>query len=221
VNADYGRERSEVLEAVRRIVAAGLVSGASGNVSRRIITAGGDLFAVTASRVPYSRFTLDDVLVVDADVEPVVGDGVPSSESLVHMAIYAARADVGAVIHSHSIYASAFAVAGAPLPCILDEQVLTLGGTIAVAEYAPSASEDLAKNAVAALGDRAAVLLQHHGVVGVGADVEAAVEATELVERIAQIRAVNTQIGRPRELPAEVVAAQEKVYRMMKGFKER
>ena len=137
---DYAAERQQVLDAVRRIVDAGLVAGASGNVSRRIRTPDGDLVAVTASRVPYHRFTLDDVLVVDFDVEPVVGDGIPSSESLCHMTMYRARADVNAVIHTHSVHASAFAVAGLPIPCILDEQVITLGGAVEVARYGASAS---------------------------------------------------------------------------------
>src|SRR3954452_14663726 len=124
----FDNERGEVLDAVQRIVALGLVAGASGNVSRRIRTPDGDVFAITSSRVPYHRFELQDVLVVDADVEPVVGDGIPSSESLLHLAAYAARPDVGAVIHTHSIHASAFAVAGVAIPTILDEQVVLLGG---------------------------------------------------------------------------------------------
>ena len=215
----FVEERQEVLDAVRRIVAAGLVSGASGNVSRRIRTPDGDLFAVTASRVPYHRFGLGDVLVVDEEIDPVVGEGVPSSESLAHMAVYRARPDVGAVIHTHSAYASAFAVAARPIPCVLDEQVLTLGGAVTVAEYASSASQQLADNAVAALGERAAVLLRHHGVLGVGGDLEEAVAAVELVERVAKVRLLSLQLGAARELPASVVGAEQQVYRMMKGFK--
>lgn len=212
-------ERTEVLEAVRRIVAAGLVAGASGNVSRRIKTSDGDLVAVTASRVPYARFTLDDVLVVDFEVEPVVGDGVPSSESLAHLAVYGARPDVGAVIHTHSVYASAFAVAGLPIPPVLDEQVVLLGGAVEVAAYAPSASKELARNAVAALADRGAVLLRHHGVLGVGADLDEAVAAVELVERVAHVRAVSVTLGEAQVLPDAVVDAERAVYRMMKGFR--
>src|SRR3990172_10643883 len=165
---DYLAERQEVLDAVRRIVSLGLVAHASGNVSRRIHTPDGTLYAVTASRVPYHRFGIDDVLVVDANVDPIVGDGIPSSESLVHLAVYAARPDVGAVIHTHSVHASAFAVAAHPIPCVLDEQVITLGGAVQVAEYGASASQQLAENAVRGLGDGAAVLLQNHGVLGVG-----------------------------------------------------
>lgn len=219
MSADYRAEREDVLVAVRRTVDAGLVAGASGNVSRRIRTPDGDLFAVTASRVPYHRFTLDDVLIVDADVDAVYGDGIPSSESLCHMAVYRARPDVHAVIHTHSVHASAFAVAGLPIPAILDEQVISLGGAVEVADYGASASDALADNAVRALRDRAAVLLRHHGVLGVGADLDEAVGVVELVERIAQIRTLSITIGEPRELSPEIVAAEQAVYRMMKGFR--
>jgi L-fuculose-phosphate aldolase len=220
MSGDFLKERQQVLDAVQRIVAAGLVSGASGNVSRRIATPNGELFAVTASRVPYHRFGIDDVLVVDAEIDPVVGDGIPSSESLAHMAVYAARPDVGAVIHTHSVYASAFAVAAQPIPCVLDEQVVFLGGAVAVAEYGASASQRLADNAVAALGDRAAVLLKHHGVLGVGSDLEEAVAVVDLVERVAKVRLLSMQLGAAHELPAPVVSAEQLVYRMMKGFKQ-
>jgi L-fuculose-phosphate aldolase len=219
MSAEYRAEREDVLSTVRRIVAAGLVAGASGNVSRRIRTPHGDLFAVTASRVPYHRFNIDDVIIVDADVDPVCGDGIPSSESLCHMAVYRARADVHAVIHTHSVHASAFAVAGLPIPAILDEQVISLGGAVEVADYAASASDALAENAVRALGDRAAVLLRHHGVLGVGGDLDEAVAVVELVERIAQIRALSITLREPRELPPQIVAAEKQVYRMMKGFR--
>lgn len=219
MSEQYTAERQEVLEAVRRIVAAGLVAGASGNVSRRIRSTGGDLVAITASRVPYHRFGIGDVLVVDFDVEPVVGDGIPSSESLLHLAIYRARPDVGAVIHTHSVYASAFAVAGYPIPPILDEQVMMLGGAVEVAEYGASASDDLAEKAVFALGVRAAVLLRHHGVCGAGETLDDAVAVVELVERIAQIRALSVVLGAPCELDAEIVRSEQQAYRMVKGMK--
>lgn len=213
--------REAVIDAVRRIVDAGLVANASGNVSCRIRRADGDHFAITASRVPYHRFTIDDVLVVDEEIEPVVGEGVPSSESLLHLAVYRARPNVGAVIHTHSVYASAYAVAGRPIPAILDEQVVALGGGVEVAAYGPSASEELADNAVAALGERAAVLLRNHGAVGVGADLEEAIAVVELVERVAKIGVLSAILGDDAMgLPPEAVASEQAVYRMMKGFRE-
>lgn len=219
MSSPYAEARTDVLDAVQRIARAGLVAGASGNVSRRVRTPDGDLIAITATGVPYHRFSIKDVVVVDFEIDAVDGDAVPSSESLLHAAIYRARPDVGGVIHTHSVYASAFAVAGEPIPPILDEQVITLGGGIEVAAYASSASEELAENAVIALGDRAAALLRHHGVVGVGENLEQAASVVELVERVAHIRALTKTIGAPHELPREVVADEQKVYRMMKGMR--
>jgi L-fuculose-phosphate aldolase len=216
----FAEEREQVAEAVRRIVAVGLVAGASGNVSMRVRGEGGDLMAVTASRVPYDRFTADDVVVVDFDVDPVYGEAIPSSESLAHVAVYRARPDVGAVIHTHPVYASAFAVAGRPIPPIVDEQVLLLGGAVEVAEYGASASEELADHAVAALGERAAVLLRSHGCLSVGADLDEAVAVAELVERIARIHVAAEALGGARALPDEIVQSEAQVYRMMRGSAE-
>ncbi|MBI2723783.1 MAG: class II aldolase/adducin family protein [Chloroflexi bacterium] len=214
---DFSAERTQVLEAVRRIVDLGLVAGAAGNVSMRLDRREHERFAVTASRVPYHRFTLDDVLIVDADIEPVFGDGIPSSESLAHLAVYRARPDVRAVIHTHSPQASAFACAARDLPVILDEQVLALGGAVQCAEYGASASDDLADHAVAALADRAAVLLRNHGVLGVGADLEEAVAVVELVERVAAIYIAAAALGSAKELSPDIVSAQQRIYRMLKG----
>jgi L-fuculose-phosphate aldolase len=211
----YEGERREVLWAVERIAGAGLVAGSEGNVSRRIVTPDGDLIAITASSVPYDRFALGDVLVVDFEIEPVVGDGVPSSESLMHAAVYRARPQTGAVVHTHSVHASAFAVAGRAIPPVLDEQVVVLGGAVEVASYGESASEELADACVSALGDRAAVLLRHHGVVGVGRALDDALGAVELVERVAQVCVLAAGLGGITELAPEVVARQQQVYRML------
>jgi ribulose-5-phosphate 4-epimerase/fuculose-1-phosphate aldolase len=97
--------------------------------------------------------------------------------------------------------------------------VITLGGAVEVAEYGASASDDLAEKAVAALGDRAAVLLRHHGVLGCGRDLEEALAVVELVERVAQIRAITLSLGAPAVLAEDIVRTEQQVYRMMKGWK--
>lgn len=217
----FEAERQEVVEYAHRIVAAGLVAGTSGNVSRRVRREEGDLMAITASGAPYDRMTTDDIVVVDlGEIEPVFGEGVPSSESLCHAAAYQARGDVGAVIHTHSVYASAFAVAGKPITPVLDEQVIYVGGTVNVAEYAPSSSQELADAAVRALGDGAAVLLRHHGVMSVGRDLAEACAVAELVERVAKIHLMAALLGGATELPTDVIASERQIYRMMKGFRE-
>lgn len=214
----WEEEKQEVVEACRRIVAAGLVAGASGNVSRRVEgPEGAPLVAITPSRVPYHRLTVDDILVIDVEGDPVEGEGVPSSETLAHLAVYQARADVGAVIHTHSIYASALGVAGLEIPPLIDEQVVALGGAVPVAEYAMSGSQELADKARAALGEGNAVLLRNHGVLGVGADLAEAASVCELVERLAQVYVLALGLGRATPLPDQAVEVEKKVFRRSRG----
>jgi ribulose-5-phosphate 4-epimerase/fuculose-1-phosphate aldolase len=215
----WEEEKREVLDACRRIVAAGLVAGSSGNVSRRVEGPdGARLVAITPSRTPYHRLTVDDILVIDFEGDPVEGEGVPSSETLAHLAVYSARGDAGAVIHTHSIHASALAVAGLEIPPLLDEQVVTLGGAVRVAEYAMAGSQELADKACAALGEGNAVMLHNHGVLGVGADLEEAVTVCELVERLAQVYILALGLGKVTSLPEHVVQAERKIFRMSRGW---
>jgi L-ribulose-5-phosphate 4-epimerase len=217
----WEEEKQQVLAACRRIVAAGLVAGASGNVSRRVEGAdGAPLVAITPSQVPYDRLTADDILVIDFERHPVEGEGAPSSETVAHLAVYLARADVGAVIHTHSTYASALAVAGLDIPPLIDEQVVILGGTIPVAEYGMSGSQELADKACAALGEGYAVLLRNHGLLGVGADLEEAASVCEQVERLARIYVLALGLGPVMPLPGHVVEVEKKIFRLIRGRSE-
>ncbi|MBM3947376.1 MAG: class II aldolase/adducin family protein, partial [SAR202 cluster bacterium] len=131
----WDQGRREVLEVSQEIWRRGLVSGSSGNVSRRLEPLDDrPLLAITPSRKDYASLTLGQVQVVDFAGEPVEGDLVPSAETMLHVAVYQARPDVAGVIHTHSVYASALAVAGLELPPVLDELVLITGGPVAVAE---------------------------------------------------------------------------------------
>ena len=206
--------RREVLAACGRIVAAGLVAGSSGNVSRRTGTPGGPpLVAITPSRVPYSRLRAGDILVIDLEGALVEGRGTPSSETPTHLVLYGARPDIGAVVHTHSVYASVLAVAGLEIPALIDEQVVVLGGPVPVAEYAVSGSEELARNVCDALGEGKAVLLRNHGALGVGADLEEAVANCELLERIAQVYVHTLGLNRAQPLPDEAVAVERELFR--------
>lgn len=213
--------RKAIVEACQRLDAGGLVAGSSGNVSVRLPASEGEereLVAVTPTRIPYRELRPDQVLVIDYEGDPVDGDGVPSSETLVHLAAYRARPDVGAAIHTHSLYASALAVAGEEIPAVIDEQVVFLGGSVPVAEYGMAGTEELAEKAVAALGRRQAVLLSNHGTLGVGADLEEALAVVELVERIAKVYTLARLIGQARPLPDSVIETEQKIFRMQRGF---
>lgn len=103
------------------------------------------------------------------------------------MEIYSAHPDIQAIIHTHSIYATACAVAYQAIQPIVEDLVQLVGGGVAVAEYAICGSDQLAKNAVEALGENNAVLLANHGVVGCGINLHEARIVCEVVEKSAQI----------------------------------
>ena len=212
----WQNERREVTWAAKEMAARGLVSGSSGNVSLRVDPPESSdlLAAVTPSGMPYSDLEEADVVVVNREIEPVEGDGVPSSETLLHLAIYEKRPDVRAVVHTHSTYASVAAVAGLEIPPVLDEMAVTLGGAVRVSEYGFPGAQELADNVALALGDRAAALIRNHGAVGVGRDVREALEVCTLLERAAQIFVYASLLGGATPVPQASITAEQAIYRM-------
>jgi L-fuculose-phosphate aldolase len=207
--------RRSLLAAAQKMLSLGLVAGTSGNLSVRV---GSGLYLITPTSAPYDTMRPADLVVINDDAEPIDGDGVPSSESLLHLAIYRARADVSAVCHTHSVHASAAAAAGISIPPILDEVVVKLGGGIECAAYGPPGSELLAANATSALGDRGAVLMRNHGVAGVGSSPAEALEACEVVERVAHIYFLARLANGAKPLPGDVIESERAVYRMRRGL---
>ena len=210
----WGDVRTAVCEAARRVAQLGLVIGTSGNVSQRLHDPDRDLLAITPSGRPYDRLTPDAILVIDFEGEPVEGEGIPSTETLSHVAVYRARPDVDAVIHTHSVYASVAAVAGLDIPPLVDETVMAVGGPVRVAEYGFPSSQELADHVVAALGEQNAVLLRNHGLIGVGATLEQALSVCELVEHTAKVFILARLLGEAHPLPQEVVKTETALYHM-------
>ena len=181
--------------------------------SGRVFYEGKDLLAITPSQRPYSSLSPEDILVVDFDGEPVEGDLVPSSETMIHVHVYQARPDVHAVVHAHPVFCSVAAVADLEIPPIIDELVILVGGVVKVADYAFPGTRELAASACRALGQRNAVLLRNHGMVAVGRDLAAALETCQLVERAAQVYVMARILGQAHPLPPEAVAAEEELFR--------
>ena len=206
-------ERAAVCETARELDRLGLVAGASGNVSL-LIPADPPLVAITPSRKPYRTMTAGDVPVIDLASEPVLGDLPPSSEAALHLAVYRARKDAKAVVHTHSVYATVCAVAGIEVPAVIDEVAVIVGGGVRVTDYAPPGTEELADKAVEALEDRSAALISNHGLVTLGKDLETAMDIAVLVERAAHICIITRLLGRQRPLPPEALAAEEALFRM-------
>jgi L-fuculose-phosphate aldolase len=212
----WQQAKSDVLATARRIEELGMVVGTSGNVSVRLRPEGGrELLAITPSSRYYDALGPEDIQVIDFDAEPVEGDLPPSSESMLHVGIYRARPGAGAVIHTHSVYASALAAAHLEIPPILDDQAAILGGEIKVAAYAPSGSDELVENALRALEDRSAVLLMNHGAVGVGRDLREAVAICQLIEKTAQAYYICLTLGKVNRLSDEAIAAGRSFYQLL------
>ncbi len=211
-------ERTVVVQAAQLLLRRGLVAATSGNVSLRLEgDAEEGLIAITPTSMDYETMTPGDIVVIDYDVDVIEGDTVPSSESLTHVAVYKARADISAVIHTHSIYASVLAVAGVALPPVLDELVAYLGGPVEVAEYGFPSTEDLGGKATVAMGERNAVFLRNHGVLAAGRDMTDALRSCELVERAAQIFIQARALGNVETLPDEIIEAEKSIFRMRQG----
>jgi L-fuculose-phosphate aldolase len=207
------QEKKLVLEAARQMLARGLVVGTAGNVSLRLASEGSlSLLAITPTSQPYDSLTPDDIQILDFDGQKVEGSLPPSIEMPLHTGIYRARPDINAVIHTHSVFATAAAVAGLSIPPILEEQVAYLGGEVKLAGYAPGGSPALAENAVAALEDRHAVLLANHGAVGAGRDLPQAFHACELLEKTARVYLLALATGRVIVLTPEAQVAARLLY---------
>ena len=220
----WEEQRQELTEATVEMYRRGLVGAYSGNTSLRLSGTGGDgLLLVTPTHHPYYRLKPEELVVVNLEGEPVSEGGLrPSSETKLHLEIYRRRQDVAAVVHTHSIYASAASVAGREVPAIIDEMILTLGGSVRVADYAFPGTEELAQAAYRALGERNAALLRNHGMVGVGPDIWEALEVCDLVERLAQIFVLSQTFGPggANALPPDVIALEQGLYRRSRQQQE-
>jgi len=214
VDTEIDRLKQEVVDAAKQLDRLGLVWHSSGNVSARL----GDQVLITASGIPYDRLDVDGIAVVDLQGNQVEGTAKASIEIAMHLAVYAARPDAGAVAHTHPILASAFAAARKPIPAYLDENDTYFGGPVEVTRYAVSGSPDLAAAAAEALGERAAVLLANHGVLACGKDLEEAVHVSGLVERAADGYLACMALGGVAERPAEAEAFFRQVYRYRHGM---
>jgi L-fuculose-phosphate aldolase len=198
---DGGQLRARVAAAARRVAAAGLVHGTSGNVSQR----DGAVVAITPSGAALEGLDGEQVTLVDLDGAQLEGGLPPSSELDLHLGVYR-RYQAGAVVHAHSVAATA-------LSCVLDElpvvhyNMLALGGAVRVARYETFGTRELAEATLEALQDRTAALLANHGTVVYAADVEQAVERALLLEWCCEVYWRAAQLDRPRTLTAEQLRA--------------
>jgi L-fuculose-phosphate aldolase len=195
----------QVRDAAESMLRFGLTSGTSGNVSMRIASL--NQMAITPSAMTYDQIKPEDIVGMDLQGNKIKGDRKPSSEWALHSLFYQTRENVGAVIHTHSPYATAAAVLGEPIPMILAESVAIIGGEIPVAPYTTFGTRELAEAAVKACGQKNAVLLSNHGVVAVGKDLASALQCALTVEETAKIYLLSKAAGTPKQIPESALPA--------------
>ena len=198
--------RRAIVEAARSMEALGLTQGTSGNLSVRW----GDGLLVTPSGVPCAGMTA-------ADIVPLGMDGgydhdlVPTSEWRFHRDILRARPEVGAVVHAHPTYCTAFAICGREVPAVHYMIAAAGGPTVRCADYATYGTAELSDSALAALEGRTCCLLANHGMIATGPTLERALWLAVELETLCRQYAVALQVGTPRVLPdAEIQRTAEK-----------
>ncbi len=174
----------QVVNAAQLLTRKGFLSATGGNLSVRI--AGQKAFAITPSNYDYMKMVPEDICVLDFDLHPLAGERKPSVESGMHGAIYQARGDVNAIIHTHQVYPRTLAILNLPIPALFDEQVRFLGRSVDVIPYAPSGTGML-KNTVArhVSNHNNAYIMANHGALLFGHDLERAMHNVEVLEKCA------------------------------------
>jgi len=211
--------RQAIIDLARSMTGHGINHGSAGNVSMRWHRGGGDGFLVTPSALPYDQCTLDDIVwmsIVARDppatlsppgplgtpAEPVIdGRRRPSSEWRFHHDLYAHRSDAQAIVHTHAPHCAALAclprIQREGIPAFHSMVALAGGRDIRCAPYATFGTQALSDHVLAAMTDRRACLMAHHGMLAIGASLEAALALAIELEWLAATYAQTLQLGAP------------------------
>jgi L-ribulose-5-phosphate 4-epimerase len=188
--------QEQVVALAQELTRKGFLSGTGGNVSVRVVSGrsraepgiseSSNAMVITPSNFDYLKMATEDVCVLDWALQPLAGQRKPSIESGMHAAIYQARPDVNAIIHTHQVTASAVALMGRPIPSLFDEQVRYLGRSVEIVPYGASGTGWLKSNLVRKLKNHCnAYILQNHGALALGPNPERAMFNVELLEKCA------------------------------------
>jgi L-fuculose-phosphate aldolase len=205
MSVDYLDLREEIIATCLRLEELGYVIGTYGNVSARV-EAG---LLITPSRVDYRLLKPEDIVTVSLAGKVISGMRLPSSELQVHLQIYVQRHDVGAVVHTHSLYATALSCIHDTIPVIVEEQSQVVGSEIRCTRYVPAGQhQKLGEEVARTLGNSMALLVANHGTVSCGRTLAEAVFTAQIVERVAQMRLMTSALGGAIPIPQEYVVSE-------------
>lgn len=206
--------KHSVYKALTALPTSGLVQGTSGNVSGRER----DFVVIKPSGVEYDSLSPGDLVVVDLSGKVIEGGLKPSVDTSAHLHIYRNVPQVGGVVHTHSVYATVYAVLGRSIPVYLTELADLFGGPIPVSAYVPPGDEGIGKEFAAKTRPARfqALLMRHHGVFTAGRTPRDALTAALIVEHSAKIAFLAESVGSPDTLPEEEVRTLYQKY--MEGY---
>jgi L-ribulose-5-phosphate 4-epimerase len=180
--------------------------GSGGNVSVRVNETA---MVITPSSVKYQELSSADICVVGFDLSVIEENDKlkPSVEAGMHSIIYRKRPDVNAIVHTHQIYGSVFGLINTPIPALFDEVAFSLGQMVEIVPYALSGSPDLVNNVAGKLSNNAnAYIIQNHGILALGKNLDKAILNAELLEKVAHIYYLALSTGKPiNTLPESIV----------------
>lgn len=204
----YDKQKLDVIKYGIKIKHSGLVFGTWGNISLKYE----ERIFITPTALDYEILTPEDIVVCDLKGNIIEGTRTPSTELFTHTAIYNKREDVNAIIHTHSVCATALAAARKNIPAIVEDIAMIIGGEIPCAKYAQPGTFELGENIIEVLENKNAVLLANHGAIGMGRSLEEAYTVCQVLEKAAQVYIFSSQIGIPKPLPIEDVENMHNVY---------
>jgi len=204
--------RQAVLSVAKEMITCGLVEGTAGNVSARLPD--GNVI-LTPSSLDYKTMTLEDLVVTDIDGKVLEGHRTPTTEKSLHLACLKKHQDIGAVMHCHAMFATMFAIVRQPIPCVIEEFDVYVGGEVPVADYQMTGSDALAEEVSNRVADRGAVLMANHGLLCVGKNPLDVLKVARLVERTAQIIWGARLLGKLAPLPDATLEQFAPVYKLI------
>ncbi len=202
--------RARLIETALKMNELGLNQGRSGNLSVRAARG----LLVTPSGIAYEEMRPSDIVEIKLDGS-IIGPRQPSSEWRFHLDIFAARADVGAVVHAHPMFATTLACLRRGIPAFHYMIAVAGGDSIRCAPYATFGTKKLSRYALAALEGRNACLLANHGMIAMGETLAEALELGLEVETLAAQYWRALQIGKPKLLPKAEMA---RVLKKFEGY---
>jgi len=202
--------RHEVIEAGLEMIKSSLVVGTWGNISVRVPDE--NIMAITPSGVDYETIEASDIVLMDMDGTIIEGDKIPSIEWQLHLAVYNAREDIHAIVHTHSTYVTAFAIARKGIPGAAEDLVQIVGGDIRVTDYVLPGSVELGVEVVKALEDRMACIMANHGCVATGRTLKEALRTAFIVEKSAKATVFAQSLGGVVELSDEDINFMREFY---------